>query len=310
MNIEIKARCSDHDKIRKILKGKKAFFKGIDHQIDTYFVVKNGRLKLREGNIENSLIFYERSDKQGPKQSDVILYKSRDFKQLKKMLLKSIGSKVVVEKKREIYFVENVKIHVDEVKALGSFVEIEAIDKTGDIGKKKLHKQCNEFLDLFEIAQDQLITNSYSDMLLDKKIEIEDGSIDQVVELSKKIPEFEQPYEKYEYDQRLRFTKHKILVAKFNGKPVGFKVGYQQEDHFYSWMGAVLPGFRQLKIAKKLAEKQEEFCRKNYFKKIRMKTRNKHKIMLSFAIRSGFEIVDIIPKQDSKETRIILEKIL
>ena len=74
VNIEIKARCNDHEKIRGILKSRNADFKGIDHQIDTYFKVNNGRLKLREGNIENHLIFYQRSDQEGPKQSDVILY--------------------------------------------------------------------------------------------------------------------------------------------------------------------------------------------------------------------------------------------
>lgn len=58
--IEIKARCLDQDKVRNILIGENADFKGKDHQIDTYFNVHNGRLKLREGTIENNLIHYER----------------------------------------------------------------------------------------------------------------------------------------------------------------------------------------------------------------------------------------------------------
>lgn len=60
-NIEIKAKSTQQDKIRKILKDLGADFKGTDHQIDTYFNVVSGRLKLREGNIENALIHYERS---------------------------------------------------------------------------------------------------------------------------------------------------------------------------------------------------------------------------------------------------------
>jgi hypothetical protein len=60
INIEIKARCNNPDKIRTILKSKAAKFKGIDHQIDTYFKVNSGRLKLREGNIENFLIFFQK----------------------------------------------------------------------------------------------------------------------------------------------------------------------------------------------------------------------------------------------------------
>ena len=47
IDVEIKARCDNHEKIREILKSKSANFKGTDHQIDTYFNVPNGRLKLR-----------------------------------------------------------------------------------------------------------------------------------------------------------------------------------------------------------------------------------------------------------------------
>jgi len=56
--IEIKASCPDPEQARMILSELKAEHKGTDHQIDTYFNVKEGRLKLREGNIENNLIFY------------------------------------------------------------------------------------------------------------------------------------------------------------------------------------------------------------------------------------------------------------
>ena len=69
LNVEIKARCNNQDEIRRILKERGAEFKGVDHQIDTYFKSNNGKFKLREGNIENDLIFYERENKAGPKES-------------------------------------------------------------------------------------------------------------------------------------------------------------------------------------------------------------------------------------------------
>lgn len=168
LNIEIKAKCNDHKKIRSILKSHNAAFKGTDHQIDTYFKVNNGRLKLREGNIENFLVFYEREDKEGPKQSDVILFKFDLNSSLKEILLKSLGVLVVVDKQREIYFIENVKFHIDTVKNLGTFMEIEAIDSGGPLGKEKLLEQCQNFLDLFGIPKNDLISVSYSDLLLQK----------------------------------------------------------------------------------------------------------------------------------------------
>ncbi len=164
--IEIKAHCSNTQKIHNFLKNQNADFRGIDHQIDTYFKVNHGRLKLREGNIENNLIHYQRSNQAGPKQSNVILFKSNPDSTLKELLTAANGILVVVDKKRAIYFIENVKFHVDEVQNLGSFVEIEAIDEDGSISVEQLSKQCNHYLSLFEIEEKDLIEVSYSDLLL------------------------------------------------------------------------------------------------------------------------------------------------
>ncbi|GBD93252.1 CYTH domain protein [bacterium BMS3Abin05] len=168
INIEIKAKSDHQNEIRQILKSKNAEFKGVDHQIDTYFTVNFGRLKLREGNIENHLIYYQRENKKGPKQSNVTLFKSDPKSSLKEILTKALGVLVVVDKKREIYFINNVKFHIDIVKDLGTFVEIEAIDNHGNTSKDQLLAQCQYFLDLFKISQDDLISVSYSDLLLQK----------------------------------------------------------------------------------------------------------------------------------------------
>ncbi len=168
LNIEIKARCHDHTKIREMLKRHSADYIGTDHQIDTYFEAKYGRLKLREGKIENYLIHYNREDKLGPKQSDIILFKTYPGSELKVLLTTALGILVVIDKEREIYFIDNVKFHIDNVKGLGAFIEIEAIDKNGDLGKEKLLAQCNLYLDLFDISEADLISGSYSDLLLGK----------------------------------------------------------------------------------------------------------------------------------------------
>jgi predicted adenylyl cyclase CyaB len=164
--IEIKAKCTEPEKIAQKLNALNAQFIGIDHQIDTYFEVPNGRLKLREGNIENHLIFYNRNNQTGPKQSNVMLYRSSESEMLREILTTAIGKKVVVDKHRQIYFIDNVKFHIDTVKGLGNFMEIEAIDKDGTIGTEKLHKQCTYYMDLLAVKNEDLIENSYSDMIL------------------------------------------------------------------------------------------------------------------------------------------------
>jgi predicted adenylyl cyclase CyaB len=164
INIEIKARTTDQENIREILKSSGADFKGIDHQIDTYFKVASGRLKLREGNIEKHLIYYERENTGGPKKSSVMLYKNNPDSNLKEILIASLGVLTVVDKQREIYFIGNVKFHLDNVMGLGTFVEIEATDTDGSIGNEKLLEQCNYYRNLLNILKDDLVENSYSDL--------------------------------------------------------------------------------------------------------------------------------------------------
>jgi adenylate cyclase, class 2 len=168
LNVEIKAKCRNHAVIEQILLERNARFIGLDHQIDTYFKVPNGRLKLREGNIENTLIFYDRPNQAGPKKSDIILYHVQPDASLKAILEKTNGVLAVVDKHRKIFFIDNVKFHLDEVVGLGQFVEIEAIDTEVGLGYDFLLEQCSFFMGLFDIQESDLLTHSYSDMVLEK----------------------------------------------------------------------------------------------------------------------------------------------
>jgi len=168
LNVEIKAKCSQPEKLKRILQDLNADFKGVDHQVDTYFNCPNGRLKLRKGNIENSLIFYQRSNQAGPKTSKVVLEVLSQDNQIRDVLAASHGILVEVDKMREIIFIENVKFHIDEVQGLGLFMEIEAIDSNGTIKLEKLQEQCQYYMQKLEIQSEDLIEISYSDLLLKK----------------------------------------------------------------------------------------------------------------------------------------------
>lgn len=166
LNVEIKARCADHDAVRRVLASMSSRLVGSDHQLDTYFRVPEGRLKLREGSIENSLIHYVRPDQSGPKTSDVLLYRVAPDPSLRQVLERALGILVVVDKQREIHFVDNVKIHLDTVEGLGTFLEIEAIDADGSRTEAQLQEQCEAFMDAFGVQDADLMEVSYSDMLL------------------------------------------------------------------------------------------------------------------------------------------------
>ena len=117
----------------------------------------------------------------------------------------------------------------------------------------------------------------------------------------------ENPYE--EYNRRLANVHHKILVAFVDDRPVGFKVGYALDQlTFYSWMGGVMPEFRRLGIARRLAANQEQWAGQNGYRIIKLKTRNIHKRMLIFALKSGFFVEDVELKNDPDQHRIHMIK--
>ena len=166
ISLEIKARCHDPARVRELLRSKGAFTKGLDHQIDTYFRIPFGRLKLREGNIENALIYYRRANQKNSKQCDCALSASKNNAALKKFLKSALGVLTVVDKKREIFFIKNAKFHIDSVHKLGRFVEIEVFDRQGTGDTAKLRKQCESYQRILGIKKKDLLADSYSDQLL------------------------------------------------------------------------------------------------------------------------------------------------
>ncbi len=164
ISVEIKARCSDPSRVRSVLKSRRAIFKGLDRQIDTYFRVPSGRLKLREGNIENALIYYKRADQKHSKKCHSTLFPCSKKTPLKKVLTEALGVLAVVDKKREIYFIQNVKFHIDCVKKLGNFMEIEVFGPAQ--AEAKLKRQCEFYRKLLGIRSKDLVRDSYSDQIL------------------------------------------------------------------------------------------------------------------------------------------------
>jgi len=162
VNFEFKAHLKDEALIRAVLKRLRARYIGRDRQIDTYFKVPRGRLKVREGKIENALIFYERSNSPRARRAKIEMMLLPRRNSVKQVLARALGTRVVVEKRREIYFVGNLKIHLDRVRGLGRFVEVEAISRTGDL--EKAREQALKFQKLFGIKRADIIGKSYSEL--------------------------------------------------------------------------------------------------------------------------------------------------
>ena len=166
-NIEIKARDGDPGRTLELALALGASDEGEISQRDTYFSRARGRLKLREQEPgEDELIQYRRADEAAARTSSYRRVTVAAAAELRDALDAALGTLVVVSKRRRLLLLENVRIHLDEVEALGSFVELEAVAPAGsDLSAE--HEQVARLREQLEIDDGVLLGESYSDQLLD-----------------------------------------------------------------------------------------------------------------------------------------------
>ena len=164
-NIELKASDPDPDRSLQVSLEIGASDEGWLYQTDTYFRVPHGRLKLREEGAIAQLISYERANETEARESRYRLVPVDDPTGLKDALSDALGVLVVVEKSRRLLLWQGVRIHLDEVRGLGSFIEIEAVaDPASDLSAE--HHRAGQLQDALAIAPDRIVAFSYSDELL------------------------------------------------------------------------------------------------------------------------------------------------
>lgn len=144
------------------------------------------------------------------------------------------------------------------------------------------------------------------------EISIKEDSIDNAVKVTKTIIEFDKPYDKKYFEDRYQNSNKLILVAYINDFPVGYTVSYDRDEDgsFYCWMAGVDPEFRRFGILNKLMEYLYQWAKNHGYKKIKIKTRNNRREMLSFLVKSGFNFIEVEPWESVSDNRINLEKIL
>ena len=139
-------------------------------QVDTYFAVPTGRLKLREisdGDVRRAeLIGYSRPDESGARWSE---YCRADFEPsqiapLIAMMKQTIGVRTTVRKQRDVVVTGRTRIHLDTVEGLGHFVELETVvgDEDGDAGAGAELAAVAEALGLNDLP---VVAGSYSDLI-------------------------------------------------------------------------------------------------------------------------------------------------
>jgi predicted adenylyl cyclase CyaB len=166
-NIELKARCRDLKRAARTARAAGARRVGLLHQVDTYFHVRWGRLKLRElrdASVRRAeLIAYRRPDRAAARVSEYFIIPVADANAVKSALDGVLGTRAVVAKRRELWMYHNVRIHLDRVDGLGEFVEFEAVigARNGPaLSRKRLDALCKAM----RIERSDQLAHSYVDM--------------------------------------------------------------------------------------------------------------------------------------------------
>jgi len=167
-NVEIKARVDDLEALRQRAEALSDMPVEVLHQVDTFYGVTRGRLKLRVlGDERCELIYYERPDAIEAKASDYALVRSNDPGTFARILSAALAIRGVVAKTRFLYLVGRTRIHIDEVDGLGSFMELEVVldgsetveagtriaeNLMRDLGLENAERVAEAYIDLLEGA--------------------------------------------------------------------------------------------------------------------------------------------------------------
>jgi len=165
-NVEVKATDPDPGRSLSVCLELGAEDKGVLVQRDTYFRVPDGRLKLREETPGGAaLVQYHRSDAASARESRYRLAPVEDAVALREALGAALGTLVVVDKERRLLLWNGVRIHLDAVRGLGSFVELEGVAAPGsDLSAER--ENVARLSEALGLDESRVLAHSYSDLLL------------------------------------------------------------------------------------------------------------------------------------------------
>ncbi len=163
-NIELKVKV-EINKVLADLKKLNSLSLGELSQTDTYFLLGNKRLKIREEKNKSEIIYYIRDNIAGSKQSKYFrFYINRLILPLVKLFLDVfLGKKKIVKKHRNLHYHAHTRIHLDRVEKLGEYLELETvIDSHHD--QDYFIDEHRRIVSALKLSDYVLIPNSYSDL--------------------------------------------------------------------------------------------------------------------------------------------------
>ena len=176
-NVEVKARVADPAALRARVAalasvGSPPVTPVLIGQHDTFFNVARGRLKLRRlDDGTGQLIFYERDDTTGPKTSAYSTSPCPDAAAMEALLARALGVRGVVDKRRELFMIGRTRVHLDDVRGLGHFLELEVVlgeSEPAADGEREAH----DLLVKLAVPASALLAPAYIDLLDDPDLRV------------------------------------------------------------------------------------------------------------------------------------------
>jgi predicted adenylyl cyclase CyaB len=167
-NIEIKARARDFERQRKLAEALSEAPAVELSQEDVFFSVPKGRLKLRTcGDGSGEIIYYDRADACTPRVSNYYIYRTGDAESFRSIMSLALGVQGIVKKRRTLFKVGDIRIHVDRVEGLGDFIELEYVmrDSTAEAFAVSA---VESLMARLEIGEGDAVSQAYIDLARDQ----------------------------------------------------------------------------------------------------------------------------------------------
>lgn len=139
---------------------------------------------------------------------------------------------------------------------------------------------------------------------------VKEVSIEEAVKVNRNVIEFDGKDTKAEdFERRYQDKDKLIIVAYYKNIPIGYIIGYDRDNDgsFYCWMAGVDNNYRRLGALTSLMNYQMNWAKNKGYNKLKIRTRNNRREMLSFLVKNGFNFVSVEQRDDITENRINLE---
>jgi len=143
-----------------------------------------------------------------------------------------------------------------------------------------------------------------------EEIVVKEVKLEDAFKVHSDIEEFKEANDTIDlFEDRIKGKDNVILVAYYNDNPAGYMISYDRygDGSIYCWMAATKSEYRRHGILKNLMNYQMKLAKESGYNKVKIKTQNDRREMLSYLVKNGWNFTDVKEKDDIMRNKISLE---